>query len=85
MKVKSLSPVQLLATPGTAAYQAPPPMGFSRPEYWSGVPVLSLKYTCMHNLKKDMQSSAREQRTNSVCLKKLSLINTVHTNLSLLS
>ena len=36
-KVKSLSRVQLLATPWTAAYQAPPPMGFSRQEYWSGV------------------------------------------------
>ena len=38
MKVKSLSRVQLLATPWTAAYQAPPSMGFSRQEYWSGVP-----------------------------------------------
>ena len=38
VKVKSLSPVQLLATPWTAANQAPPSMGFSRQEYWSGVP-----------------------------------------------
>ena len=38
VKVKSLSRVQLLATPWTAAYQAPPSMGFSRQEYWSGVP-----------------------------------------------
>ena len=38
VKVKSLSPVWLLATPCTAAYQAPPPMGFSRQECWSGVP-----------------------------------------------
>ena len=30
--------VRLLATPWTAAYQAPPPMGFSRQEYWSGLP-----------------------------------------------
>ena len=36
VKVKSLSHVQLLATPWTGAYQAPPPMGFSRQEYWSG-------------------------------------------------
>ena len=36
MKVKSLSHVRLLATPWTAAYQAPPSMGFSRQEYWSG-------------------------------------------------
>ena len=40
VKVKSLSPVRLLATPWTAAYQAPPSMGFSRQEYWSGVPLL---------------------------------------------
>ena len=36
VKVKSLSCVQLLATPWTAAYQAPPSMGFSRQEYWNG-------------------------------------------------
>ena len=39
MKVKSLSCGQLLATPWTAAYQASPSMGFSRQEYWSGVPL----------------------------------------------
>ena len=38
LKVKSLSRVQLVATPWTAAYQAPPPMGFSKQEYWSGMP-----------------------------------------------
>ena len=38
VKVKSLSHVWLLATPWTAAHQAPPSMGFSRQEYWSGVP-----------------------------------------------
>ena len=42
VKVKSLSHVWLLATPWTAAYQAPPSMGFSRQEYWSGVPLPSL-------------------------------------------
>ena len=41
VKVKSLSRVQLLATPWTVAYQAPPSMGFSRQEYWSGVPLPS--------------------------------------------
>ena len=40
-KVKSLSRVRLFATPWTAAYQAPPSMGFSRQEYWSGVPLPS--------------------------------------------
>ena len=39
VKVKSLSRVCLLATPWTAAYQAPPSMGFSRQEYWGGVPL----------------------------------------------
>ena len=43
VKVKSLSRVRLLATPWTAAYQAPPTMGFSRQEYWSGVPLPSPK------------------------------------------
>ena len=38
VKVKSLSFVQLFVTPWTAAHQAPPSMGFSRQEYWSGVP-----------------------------------------------
>ena len=42
VKVKSLSHVQLLATSWTAAYQAPPSMGYSRQEYWSGVPLPSL-------------------------------------------
>ena len=41
VKVKSFSRVQLLATPWTAAHQAPPPMGFSRQEYWSWVPLPS--------------------------------------------
>ena len=41
MKVKSLSRVRLLATPWTAAYQAPLSVGFSRQEYWSGVPLPS--------------------------------------------
>ena len=41
MKVKSLSRVRLFATPRIAAHQAPPPMGFSRQEYWSGVPLPS--------------------------------------------
>ena len=41
VKVKSLSRAWLLATPWTAAYQAPPSMGFSRQEYWSGVKLPS--------------------------------------------
>ena len=42
VKVKSLSRVWLFATPQTVAHQAPPSMGFSRQEYWSGLPLSSL-------------------------------------------
>ena len=45
MKGKSLSRVRPSATPWTAAFQAPPSMGFSRQEYWSGVPLPSPKST----------------------------------------
>ena len=41
VKVKSLSHVQLFATPWTVAHQAPPSIGFSRQEYWSGLPFPS--------------------------------------------
>ena len=41
VKVKSLSHVRLFATPWTVAYQASPSMGFSRQEYWSGLPFPS--------------------------------------------
>ena len=40
--MKSLSRVQLFVTPWTVAHQAPPSMGFSRQEYWSGLPFPSL-------------------------------------------
>ena len=49
VKVKSLSLVRLLVTPWTAAYQAPPSMGFSRQEYWSGVPLPSPSLTTKRN------------------------------------
>ena len=41
VKVKSFSRAQPLATPWTAAHQAPPSTGFSRQEYWSGLPLPS--------------------------------------------
>ena len=44
VKAKSLSRVRLFATPWTAAYQASLSMGFSRQEYWSGVPLPSPKH-----------------------------------------
>ena len=47
VKVKSLSHVWLLSTPWTAAHQAPLSMGFSRQEYWSGVPLPSPWIKCL--------------------------------------
>ena len=44
VKVKSFSCVQLFVTPWTAAHQSPLPMGFSRQEYWSGVPLPTLSF-----------------------------------------
>ena len=53
VKVKSLSRVQLFATAWTAAYRAPPSMGFSRQEYWSGVPLPSPSVpVCLTTIKK---------------------------------
>ena len=49
VKVKSLSRVWLFATPGTAAYRAPPSVGFSRQEHWSGLP-LPLHHTLLEAL-----------------------------------
>ena len=44
VKVKSLSRVRLFATPWTVAHEAPPSMGFSKQEYWSGLPLPSSGY-----------------------------------------
>ena len=44
VKVKSFSHVQPSETPWTAAFQDPPSMGFSRQEYWSGVPLPSSNF-----------------------------------------
>ena len=52
-EVKSLSHVRLFATPWTAAYQAPLPMGFSRQEYWSGSPVSSPNNTVKQHKTKE--------------------------------
>ena len=45
VKLNSLSLLRLLVTPWTAAHQAPPSMGFSRQEYWNGLPLPSPYYT----------------------------------------
>ena len=48
VKVKSLSRIRLVATPWTVAHQAPPSMGFSSQEYWSGLPLPSLGQILLH-------------------------------------
>ena len=67
VKVKSLSRVQLFATPQTAAHQAPRSMGFSRQEYWSGVPSPSqpnkATYRKIHQPKNWYDSKFRFQNT----------------------
>ena len=69
VKVKSLSRVRLLVTSWTAAYQAPLSMGFSRQEYWSGVPLpspimylLTLKW--FSHIYIYMHTHARERESN---------------------
>ena len=49
LKVKSLSRVRIFATPWSAAYQAPPSMGFSRQDYWSGVPLPSPSFCYLYS------------------------------------
>ena len=63
MKVKSLGRVRLLVTPWTAAYQASPSMGFSRQEYWSGVPLLAVFQTLIcAELSKLVPGKEREKK-----------------------
>ena len=52
--MKPLSHVRPSVTPWTAAYQAPPSMGFSRQEYWNGVPLPSPKYRYMITIFKEI-------------------------------
>ena len=51
VKVKLLSHVRLLATPWTEAHQAPPSMGFSGQQYWTGVPLPSPYYKSANSVK----------------------------------
>ena len=57
VKVKSLSHVRPSVTPWTAAFQAPPSMGFSRQEYWSGVPLPSPDFYIWESCKMTNSSS----------------------------
>ena len=63
VKVKSISRVRLLVTPWTTAYQAPPSMGFSRQEYWSGVPLPS-PYEPLEKTKKKKLEIAKKKKVN---------------------
>ena len=62
VKMKSLSHVWLFATPWTVAYQAPPSMGFSRQEYWSGVPLPSLNILNGHKSKNGFKEHKVERK-----------------------
>ena len=76
VKVKLLSCVWLLATPWTAAYQAPPSMGFSRQEYWSGVPLPSPWEgpSIQHMLKKKKILTTQQQKDNPIKIWKKDLV-----------
>ena len=67
LKVKSLSRVRLLATPWTATYQAPPSMGFSRQEYWSGVLVFLQCHKIIENERSKVVILNRPN-LNSICM-----------------
>ena len=64
MKVKSLSHIRLFATPWTVAHQAPLSMGFSRQEYWSGLPFPSPQI----NIFLKMKPMKTNQRRSDVLL-----------------
>ena len=67
VKVKLLSRVWLFATPWTTAYQAPPSKGFSRQEYWSGLPLPSLKNSLLRcNLRIVTSNSLRKYQSDTV-------------------
>ena len=65
VKVKSLSRVRLLVTSWTAAYQAPPSMGFYRQEYWSVVPLPSLNLRIYSSQKKKRGKTIRDLGNDS--------------------
>ena len=67
-KVKSFSHVWLFTTPWTAAYQAPPSMGFSRPEYWSGFWLFALLWNVAHQVPLFLVFSQWENWSGLLCL-----------------
>ena len=78
VKVKSLSHLWLPATPWTTAYQAPLSMGFSRQEYWSGVPLPSPNYWwSLANFSWFVDTSLQSLPPSSLCPNFLLLIKTL--------
>ena len=69
VKVKSLSRVRLLATTWTAAYHAPPSMGFSRQEYWSGVPLPSPMFAYFPNKRQHNLKDLIVRANRKICIK----------------
>ena len=67
VKVKSLSRVRLLGTPRTTAHQAPPSMGFSRQEYWSGLPLPSPNRQSEKALLQKMELNQRSEINWWIC------------------
>ena len=67
VEVRSLSRVRLLVTPWTAAYRAPPSMGFSRREYWSGVPSPSPRWGLTLDYSKQMPGDGLEMESTFIC------------------
>ena len=84
VKVKSLSCVWLVATPWTAAYQAPPSMGFSKQEYWSGVPLPSPKCCrgCRKKLVGTKVGTATMENSMEVLLKAKNILAVWSSNLT---
>ena len=68
VKVKSLSRVLPLATPWTAAYQAPPSVGFSRQEHWSRVPLESDSIIIPSN-KANYDYNKKNDAITNICIK----------------
>ena len=66
VNVKSLRHVRLRATPWTAAHQAPMSMGFSRQEYWSGLPLPSLLGNCKSKLQWGITSHWSEWQSSKI-------------------
>ena len=75
VKMKSLSCVRVLATPWTTAYQAPPSMGFSRQEFWSGVPLSSPPYKTTAGIRSQSLKTPHTQTLTP--LEHLSLLSTL--------